>query len=123
MKPFNLEEAKAGKPVCTRDGSPARIICFDRRCEQHPIVALYNAGSSTEPVGFHTKHGKSYTGQVGNDLFMLTTTTTVWVNIYKGDASSTTGVFTYPTKEAAEEKSATDYGNGWLGAFPITIEE
>lgn len=30
LKPFNLEEAKAGKPVCTRDGRKARIICFDR---------------------------------------------------------------------------------------------
>ena len=30
MKPFNLEEAKAGKPVCTRDGRDVRIVCFDR---------------------------------------------------------------------------------------------
>ncbi|MBQ5900488.1 MAG: hypothetical protein IIW86_01360, partial [Clostridia bacterium] len=29
MKPFNLEEAKAGKPVCTRNGNPAKIIDFD----------------------------------------------------------------------------------------------
>ena len=25
FKPFNLEQAKAGKPVCTRDGRKARI--------------------------------------------------------------------------------------------------
>lgn len=30
-KPFNLEEAKAGKPVCTRGGHKAKIICFDAR--------------------------------------------------------------------------------------------
>ena len=30
MKPFNLEEAKAGKSICTRNGKKARIICFDR---------------------------------------------------------------------------------------------
>lgn len=29
MKPFNLEEAKAGKPVCTRDGKEAKILDFD----------------------------------------------------------------------------------------------
>lgn len=29
MKPFNLEEAKAGKPVCTRAGLPVRIIDYD----------------------------------------------------------------------------------------------
>ena len=31
LKPFNLEAAKQGKPVCTRDGRKARIICFDAK--------------------------------------------------------------------------------------------
>ena len=31
LKPFDLKAAKSGKPVCTRDGRKARIICFDRR--------------------------------------------------------------------------------------------
>ena len=39
MKPFNLEEAKAGKLVCSREGMPARIICFDAK-GQFPIIAL-----------------------------------------------------------------------------------
>lgn len=26
MKPFDLEKAKAGAPLCTRDGSKARIV-------------------------------------------------------------------------------------------------
>lgn len=30
MKEFDLEKAKAGHPVCTRDGHEARILCFDR---------------------------------------------------------------------------------------------
>ena len=29
MKPFNLEEAKAGKPICTRDGRRVEIISFE----------------------------------------------------------------------------------------------
>ena len=29
MKPFDLEKAKAGSPVCTRSGEKVRIICFD----------------------------------------------------------------------------------------------
>lgn len=40
MKPFNLEEAKAGKPVCTRDGRDVRILCFDVKNENFPIIAL-----------------------------------------------------------------------------------
>lgn len=29
MKPFDLESAKKGAKVCTRDGCEARILCFD----------------------------------------------------------------------------------------------
>ena len=39
LKPFDLEAAKAGKPVYTRDGRKARIICFDR-IDAKPILAL-----------------------------------------------------------------------------------
>ena len=40
--------AKAGKPVCTRDGRKARIICFNTKtlCD-YPIIALVeNADNS-----------------------------------------------------------------------------
>lgn len=47
LKPFDLEAAKAGKPVCTRDGRKARIICFDAKCNK-PIVALiYDCNKET----------------------------------------------------------------------------
>ena len=39
VKPFDLQKAKAGKPVCTRDGRKARIICFDAK-GTFPIIAL-----------------------------------------------------------------------------------
>lgn len=39
LRPFDLEAAKAGKPVYTRDGRKVRIICFDAKCIK-PIVAL-----------------------------------------------------------------------------------
>lgn len=39
MKPFNLEEAKAGKPVCTRDGRRAEILSFDNPNNGYPILA------------------------------------------------------------------------------------
>lgn len=39
LKPFSLEAAKAGKPVCTMDGRKARIICFDKKGGT-PIVGL-----------------------------------------------------------------------------------
>lgn len=39
MKPFNLEEAKAGKPVCTRDGRRVEIISFENSNSIYPILA------------------------------------------------------------------------------------
>lgn len=55
MKPFNLEEAKAGKPVCTRDGRNARIICFDVKHEYYPIIALIES------------EGKEFSASFGKD--------------------------------------------------------
>lgn len=42
MKPFNLEVAKAGAALITRDGRSARIICYDRITGKWPgpIIAL-----------------------------------------------------------------------------------
>lgn len=39
MKPFNLEEAKAGKPVCTRDDRRVEILSFDNPNNGYPILA------------------------------------------------------------------------------------
>jgi hypothetical protein len=39
MKPFNLEEAKAGKPVCTRGGRRVEIISFENPGNNYPILA------------------------------------------------------------------------------------
>lgn len=39
-KPFDIEQAKSGKPVCTRGGVKVRIIAFDRDDPYFPIIAL-----------------------------------------------------------------------------------
>lgn len=40
MKPFNLEEAKVGKPVCTRNGMRVEIISFENPSNNnYPILA------------------------------------------------------------------------------------
>lgn len=31
MRPFDLDAAKSGEKVCLRDGTPVRIVCFDRK--------------------------------------------------------------------------------------------
>lgn len=70
MKPFNLEEVKAGKPVCTRDGRKARIVCWDKKSE-FPIIALVEEDEMERCINY-TKEG--YYNPDGaeskNDLFM-----------------------------------------------------
>lgn len=83
MKPFDLEAAKAGKPVCTRDGRKARIICFDRNWE-YPIVALIECENGEEMISACDKDGKAriYETQ-GTDLMMLPQKKEGWIIIHK----------------------------------------
>lgn len=56
LKPFDLEAAKAGKPVCTRDGRKARIICWDKK-GNYPIVALIQDNENSEHIEYYTENG------------------------------------------------------------------
>lgn len=81
MKPFNLEAAKAGKPVCTRDGRKARIICFDAKGDK-PIIALVKMGTAETPNNYPID-GKAVSAKEAScDLMMLPEKKEGWVNIY-----------------------------------------
>lgn len=83
LKPFDLEAAKAGKPVCTRDGRKARIICFDRNWE-YPIVALIECENGEEMISACDKDGKAriYETQ-GTDLMIFPEKKEGWIIIHK----------------------------------------
>lgn len=58
MRVFDLEAAKAGAPVCTREGKGARIICADRRgYPASVIIALLDDGDR-EGVEFYYADGR-----------------------------------------------------------------
>ncbi len=57
MKAFDLEKAREGAKVCTRDGDSVRIICFDRKNEDFPIVALLTCVDGEEIVETYTEDG------------------------------------------------------------------
>ena len=60
MKPFNLEEAKAGKPVCMRDGRKVEILKFDLALDRYPLVAVVKRVNGSETVDQFTADGKYY---------------------------------------------------------------
>lgn len=70
MRDFDLAAAKAGAPVCTRDGSESRIICFD--CiGSYPIVGLLRNSKNEEYTGTFTIDGRRFlTSECDGDLMM-----------------------------------------------------
>ena len=83
LKPFDLEAAKSGKPVCTRDGRKARIICFDRT-GKFPIVALVEA-KDRDDIYSYLNCGKDIeSAEQEYDLMMLREKKEGWVNVYHG---------------------------------------
>ena len=60
QKPFNVEAAKGGAKVETRDGDSVRILCYDRKsnnCINFPIIALINH-NGTESCFSYTSEGR-----------------------------------------------------------------
>lgn len=127
MKQFDLEKAKAGKPVCTRDGRKARIICFNIKDESYPIIAAI-AVDDREIVNSYTIDGKDYdNGSTlsGRDLMMACEAKEGWINIYEKGAMSIEGVAgcsqnVYETKENALNNSCTI---GYIDTIKVMWEE
>lgn len=65
MKPFDIELAKAGHPVCTRSGNPVRIVCFDKKNTKYPIMALIDKVTHEDYCSY-TIHGELVSHEVKN---------------------------------------------------------
>ena len=117
LKPFDLKAAKAGKPVCTRDGAKARIICFDAKSDA-PIIALITADDGTEITFDYLSDGTFFNSEnPDNDLMMLPEKKEGWVNVYKGGLLDTKS---YPTKKEALDKAGP---RDYVDTIKISWEE
>lgn len=125
MKPFDLEKAKAGAPLCTREGFRARIVCFDANNDRFPIVALIiDSDSSNEyPVSL-TKKGRFSDGEADSkkDLFMVGEKKEGWINIYKGLEERCIGVV-YNTKEDAIRMKINEGGVTYIATVKVEWEK
>ena len=107
LKPFDLQKAREGKPVCTRDGRKARIICWDRidstGCNL-PIVALVQC-EETEVLQLYHDDGKC---DVKADLYlmMLSEKKEGWVNVDKRSNGDVIISKPYPTRDEAIHNSS-----------------
>lgn len=105
-KPFDLEAAKAGKPVCTRDGRKARIISCSLRNKNFPIAAIVE--DEEENVYQFEANGVCDEHDENLDLMMLPEKRSGWINVKK-DA----GLF--KSREEAERNCTEDY-------VPVMVE-
>lgn len=112
MKPFDLEKAKQGAPVCTRNGQPARIICWDKK-GKYPIAALVDYGDSEEFMTFAINgRFNSIISKSDHDLFMVERKHEGWVNIYKNNHCEWVDCEIFKTEEDAKShtyKGEEDY--------------
>lgn len=90
LKEFDLEAAKAGKPVCTRDGRKVRIISFDRKFlfkgVSYPIIALVEDTAKEETIYGYNEKGKVLIeddATYKDDLMMLPQKKEGWIIIHK----------------------------------------
>ena len=113
LKPFSLELSKQGKPVCTRDGRKARIVCFDRN-DLYPIVALIECEDGKEIIGAYSKEGQTEIYEIkGTDLMMLPEKKEGWVNVYKDSV--------YDTKD--EALIGRSESRGYIDTIKVSWEE
>ena len=126
MKPFNLEQAKAGAPVCTRDGQPVRIICYDLKGNKnYPILALVESSGGVESTINYTLSGhKSLYSDTSKDLIMASVKREGWVNLYTchSGATATDQCTLYQSEK--EARSQILKGNGvYVTTVKIEWEE
>ena len=116
MKPFDLEAAKRGEPIQTRDGQPAKFIAHvpEATESQQVVVLIGNTVRARYPTGtFYDFEGGH------DDLFMAPRKRTVWVNLYPTHEGRV--CYWYEMKEKADK--ASFYKRIGNRAWPLEIEE
>lgn len=123
-KPFNLEQAKAqnGEGLITRDGRPARIVCWDRKTtDNYPLVGVVTTSDgTTEYLQSYMPNGRKWgeDDSSRDDLFMAPIKREGWVNVYNGGQYPLCGAV-FATKEEADVEACS----GRIACIHIEWEE
>lgn len=122
LKPFDIQKAREGKPVCTRDGRKARIICFDAK-DNLPIIALITNARGDESLARYKSNGRfTNLNESDCDLMMLPEKRSGWVNVYNNPTTHNiyTSADVFESKEIAEEQGTQ---RNRIATCKITWEE
>lgn len=124
MKEFDLESAKAGAKVQTRNGRKARIVCYDVNSDKYPLLVLVsNKEDNRELPYLYTIDGKTIINSVKQDVFdlvMAPETHIKYSNFYKTtDGSIWNGIWHNTIEEAKED---IEYENVEDSEYFTTLE-
>lgn len=112
------------RPVVTRSGRAARIICANRKgANLYPIVALVTVDGDEEIEAF-TASGECLAGQtdeLGRDL--VNVPRTGWVNLYQTPTGAHTGFKVFDSKTEAENARLDNEDADWINAVEIPLEK
>ena len=123
LKPFDIQKAREGKPVCTRDGRKARILCYDfKQNEEYPILVAVENKDGKECALLYSNDGISEMYKSNNnELAMFLEKKEGWVNVYKKEQNRyVKGIF--PSREIALN-SISEKSREYIATIKITWEE
>ena len=121
MKPFNLSQALAGRPVVIRDGRKVTWIAHDPGAHADARIIARIEGNPYHSVW--NEQGRFARGcNLAMQLFMAPIKRHGWVNVLYNGANTYCNCVIYDTKELAE---GVTYSNGLekLATIPIEWEE
>lgn len=113
MRPFNLQEALAGKPVITRDGRKVTEIYHLKTATVGVQSVLFIVDGYVESCN---TDGRYSTKDCSYDLFMAPESIEVWVNVWRGNDGK---VFT--TSEEKEPGIIIKTRHGYIKTEKISI--
>ena len=131
LKPFDIQKAREGKPVCTRDGRKARVLCYDfKQNEEYPILVAVENKDGKECALLYSNDGISEMYKSSNnELVMSPEKKEGWVNVYKreneyvceNECNVFTGIAVF--KSEGEAKRNIDKRKIYVNTIKISWEE
>lgn len=124
MKEFDINLAKQGKPICTRDGRKARIICWDLKNDGYCLVAAVETkdNGNLEEILTYDEDGIFTTDHEVNhnyDLRMAPEERQISVNIYKNK----NGIYVSKVRNNTDMETLNLASSFLIGTICVTLED
>lgn len=120
MKNFDINLARQGHPVCTRDGRKARIACFDfKGLNNRNILALIENEDDIEDVVAFKSDGSFNIYPTDYDLMMAPVKHEGWVNVYRNNSGK---IYTGEVVHESEERAKLIRNKPLNGDYITTVK-